>query len=65
MIKILTRTLRLNTLVLFNAGKARRDPSRPTEANFIRPFAVNYLQDNFGAKTDFMRVGRGPSSGNG
>lgn len=65
MIKILTKTLRLSTLLLFNASKARRDPSIPTEAPFLRPFSINFLQNNQGARTYAQRVGRGPASGKG
>lgn len=66
MIKNLAKTfIRLNTLVCFNTSRPRRDPSIPTEANFIRPFAVNFLSDNKGAKVYPRKVGRGPATGNG
>lgn len=65
MIKILARTIRLQTLIFFNAGKARRDPSIPTEKNFLRPFSINFLNNNEGARDYHQRVGRGPASGKG
>jgi hypothetical protein len=65
MIKFITKTLSLTTSLVFNVARARRDPTLPTEANFIRPFNVNFLNDNEGAKRFPKRVGRGPASGKG
>lgn len=65
MIKILTKTVRLSTLILFNVARPRRNPSMPTEANYLRPFSVNFLNDNQGARVYPKPVGRGPGNGKG
>lgn len=65
MIRIITKTLRLTSLVAFNVARPRRDPSIPTEASFLRPFSVNFLSDNKGSKRYPKEVGRGPGSGKG
>lgn len=65
MIKFITKTLRLTTSLVFNVARARRDPNIPTETNFMRPFTINFLNDNEGSKRYPKRVGRGPASGKG
>lgn len=65
MIKILTKTVRLSSVILFNVARARRDPSVPTEANYIRPFSINFLNDNKGSRVYPKPVGRGPGNGKG
>jgi hypothetical protein len=65
MIKTIARTLRLNTLILFNVARPRRDPIIPTEASYLRPFTINCLNDNKGARIYPKLVGRGPGSGKG
>jgi hypothetical protein len=65
MIKTIARTLRLNTLICFNVNRPRRDPSIPTEASYLRPFNINFLNDNKGSRVYPKLVGRGPGSGKG
>lgn len=65
MIKILTNTLRLGSKIFYAFSIPRRDPSLPTEANFIRPFSINTLSDNEGSRRYPKQLGRGPGNGKG
>ena len=65
MLRTAQKIIQLTSLIRFYTGRARRDPSIPTQASIMLPFNIQNLHDNPGATRNSKIVGRGPGSGKG
>ena len=65
MLRTVHKIIQLTTFLKFYGGRARRDPSIPTQAPIMLPFNIQNLHDNPGATKNSKQLGRGPGSGKG
>ena len=64
-IKRAISTTRLITPLLFQFHRKPRPTHVPTQAPYMQPYSINFLQDNPGSTRHAKKLGRGRASGKG